>query len=636
MHDSRDRLAFTEQTELPLVGRVADLGALRIGLDDALEGRGGTIILAGEGGIGKTRLVQTLVRDAAQQQMMVAAGAAYAIEAGMPYGMIADAMVPAVRNLPPSTLAVLARGAERELATILHGLTLAETKGDMPLVPEADRKARLFWQFAQFLGRLCEKQPLLLVLENAHWSDPSSMELVHFLARQLRGVRCLLIVTYADDEQEPPPHLARTERSLVSRGDATVRRLAGITRHDVADVLHRLFALSGEALIPLADRLHDRARGNPLFVDQLIRHLVESEQLAYDGQRWVLANLDDIGLPASIRDALRARLVDVDPTARRLAEAAAVIGTRTSLTLLQGVGRLDASAFADAIDALCAKRILREVREGAVPQYEFVHPLMQLTVIDSITAARRRALHHTTAEVMERSYGSVALAHAPEIAAHLVAGHALEGDPRALRFVAAAGRDALERHADAEALQLLRDALVIADSLSPGDRDVAAYRSLLEDLAQARQRCGDRDGAVALLRRAIALATEQGDQIARARLLRRLALSLGFSGNPELGLDHLDDAETTARAAERQDLVVRIRVARGILLQSLGRSGEAKLAIEEVLPIAQESGDQRLQAQAHRALMQLYGFTGPIDVARDHGKAALRFAQASGERVMQW
>ncbi len=636
MHDSRDRLAFTEQTELPLVGRVADLGALRIGLDDALEGRGGTIILSGEGGIGKTRLVQTIVRDALQQQMMVAVGAAYAIEAGMPYGMIADALVPAVHNLPSSTLAVLARGAEHELATILHGLSLAETKGAMPLVAESDRKARLFWQFAQFLGRMCEKQPLLLVLENAHWSDPSSMELVHFLARQLHGARCLLIVTYADDEQEPPPHLARTERSLVSRGDASVRKLRGITRHDVADVLHRLFALPGEALAPLADRLHDRARGNPLFVDQLIRHLVESSQLSYDGQRWVLANVDDIGLPASIRDALRARLVEVDPTARRLAEAAAVIGTRTSLTLLQGVGRLDASAFADAIDALCAKRILRELREGAVPQYEFVHPLMQLTVLDSITAARRRALHHTTAEVMERSYGTGALAHAPEIAAHLVAGHALEGDPRALRFVAAAGRDALERHADAEALQLLRDALAIADSLAPGDRDDATYRSLLEDLARARQRCGDRDGALALLHRAISLATEQGDLTARARLLRRLGLSLGFSGNPELGLTHLDDAEATARAAERRDLVVRTRVAKGILLQSLGRSDEAKAAIEEVLPVAQESGDRRLQAQAHRALMQLYGFTGPIDVAREHGKAALRFAQDSEERVIQW
>src|SRR5690606_16779006 len=150
----------------------------------------------------------------------------------------------------------------------------------------------------------------------------------------------LLIVTYADDEQELPVALKTTERSLVSRGDATVRRIPPLTRYDVSEILRQLFALAAEDVARLAERLHDRSRGNPLFVDQLLRHLVESGRLRYEGERWTLGEVDDVGLPATIREALEGRLAEVDAGARRVAEAAAVIGTRAPLPLLQSVTTL--------------------------------------------------------------------------------------------------------------------------------------------------------------------------------------------------------------------------------------------------------------------------------------------------------
>jgi len=626
---------FTARTELPLVGRVADLGALRMALDDAVEGRGQVVFLSGESGVGKTRLVQALSREAAARNALVANGAAYAVEAGVPYGMISDALVPPLRALPGATLSVLARGAERELGLILHGLDVRRGREETAAPAEADHKARLLWNFAQFLERLASRQPLLLILENAQWSDPSSIELVHVLSRQLRAASCLIIVTYADDEQEIPPHLRAAERSLLARGDATQRHLGPLTRHDVADILHRLFGLGTESLDPLATRLHDRARGNPLFVDQIIRHLVESGRLRREGHAWV-AEPGDLGLPSTIREALQARLAEVDSGARRVAEAAAVIGTRAALPLLQGVAGMEPLPFADAVDVLCARRVLREIGEGAMPQYEFIHPLMQLTVLAGVSAARRRALHLAAAETMERALGDAALTHSREIARHLIEGHALGGDARALRFVAAAGRDALERHADTEALQLLTDALTIADRLPPGERDESVYRPLLEDLARARQRNGDRDGALTLWHQGLALATTAGDNVLRGRLLRRIGLATAFAGRPTQGLQYLDQAEAVAEAGSRRDLVVRIRVAKGMLLQSLGRADEAKRAIEEILPVAAESADPALQARVHRALMQLYGWTGPSATAREHGQASLAFATASGDRLLTW
>jgi DNA-binding CsgD family transcriptional regulator/tetratricopeptide (TPR) repeat protein len=627
---------FTAQTELPLVGRVADLGALRIALDDAVEGRGQVVFLSGESGVGKTRLVLALSREAASRNALIATGAAYAVEAGVPYGMISDALVPPLRTLPSTTLAVLARGAERELGLVLHGLDVRQGREELAAPAEADHKARLLWNFAQFIQRLAGRQPLLLILENAQWSDPSSIELVHFLSRQIRAAACLIIVTYADDEQELPPHLRAAERALLARGDATVRNLGPLTRHDVADILHRLFALEQAALDPLATRLHERSRGNPLFVDQMIRHLVESGRLRQDGHGWIVAEAGDLGLPSTIREALQARLAEVDSTARRVAEAAAVIGTRAALPLLQEVAGLQPLPFADAVDVLCARRVLREIGEGAMPQYEFIHPLMQLTVVAGVSAARRRALHLATAEAMERALGEAALTHSREIAQHLIEGHALGGDARALRFVAAAGRDALERHADAEALHLLSDALTIADRLSAAERDESVYRPLLEDLARARQRNGDRDGALTLWHQALALATAAGDDVLRGRLLRRIGLATAFAGRPTQGLHYLDQAEAVAVAGNRMELVVRNRVAKGMLLQSLGRADEAKRAIEEILPMATASEDPALQARVHRALMQLYGWTGPSATAREHGEASLAFATASGDRLLTW
>ncbi|MFN8665608.1 MAG: BREX system ATP-binding domain-containing protein [Gemmatimonadaceae bacterium] len=627
---------LTAESELPLVGRRAEIGALRLALDAASEGRGSVVFLAGESGVGKTRLMQLLAREALQREMFVAAGGAYAAEAGIPYGMISDALVPALRALPPATLAVLARGAERELGMILHGLALGRPVDTSISPHDADHKARLFWNFAQFMERLAARQPVLLVLENAQWSDPSSMELVHFLARQLRTVPLLLAVTYADDEQELPVSLKTAERSLVSRGEATVRHIDPISRHDVQEILYRLFALSVEESGQLSERLHERSRGNPLFVDQLLRHLVESRRLRREGERWVVGDVEDVGLPATIREALHARLQEIEPGARRVAEVAAVIGSRASLPLLQGVSAMDAQPFADAIDLLCSKRILREIGEGVLPQYEFVHPLVQLTLLAGLTSTRRRALHLSAAGELERTLGHSAMGHARDIARHLVEGHAADGDPRTLRYVAAAGREALERHANAEALRLLEDALSIAERLAPESRDRAAYRALVEDLARVRARTGDRAGAMTLWQRALALATEDGDQPARAGLLRRIGLAEAFAGHPADGLRHLDQAEDAAVASDRVDLAIRVRVAKGLLLQALGQAATAKQVVEGVVERAERSANHALQALVHRALMQLYAWTGPIDVARMHGAAALASAAASNDRALTW
>src|SRR5439155_15822952 len=184
----------------PLTGRGAELSILSSALQTADSGSGGTVFIAGESGIGKTRLATALVEQAIKRDFNVAVGRAYPVETGVPYAVFADALLPLLRALEPSTLSLLTRGGNAELVQLFPALA----SGDRPLTASSVRgdpselRARLLWNFTQFLARFAAKRPLLLVLENLQWADSSSLELLHFTARQIAGDHILIVGTYND------------------------------------------------------------------------------------------------------------------------------------------------------------------------------------------------------------------------------------------------------------------------------------------------------------------------------------------------------------------------------------------------------------------------------------------------------
>src|SRR5213594_3426355 len=176
---------------LPLTGRSGELMSLTASLQDAGGGRGGTVILAGESGIGKTRLATTIVDQATKRGFTIAVGRAYPVEAGVPYAVFSDALLPVLRALEPSVLSLLTRGGNAELIQLFPALASGEraSAGSAPRGDPTELRARLLWNFTQFLSRFAAKRPLLLVLENLQWADSSSLELLHFTARQIGSER---------------------------------------------------------------------------------------------------------------------------------------------------------------------------------------------------------------------------------------------------------------------------------------------------------------------------------------------------------------------------------------------------------------------------------------------------------------
>src|SRR5437868_3724254 len=309
--------------ETPLIGRAADLSLLSKSLDEAGKGAGRTVFIVGEGGIGKTRLAAALADRARRKGWMVVSGRAYPVETGVPYAVFSDALLPVLRSMDPSQLSVLTRGGAADFAQMFPNLpaTLDKSRQSSGADP-SEIKARLLWNFSQFLARLSSRQPLFILLENLQWADASSLELLHFVARQIESERLFLLATYNDGERDANPVLRTTEQSLTRLGVLTVHKLAPLSHGEVEELVARMFAVDRTTTGHFTSLLYGWTRGNPFFVEETLKSLVESHTLSRSDARWTGWEVERLQLPATIRDVLKERVEKLSPNARSLANLA--------------------------------------------------------------------------------------------------------------------------------------------------------------------------------------------------------------------------------------------------------------------------------------------------------------------------
>nr|MDQ6872670.1 AAA family ATPase [Gemmatimonadota bacterium] len=446
--------------EALLVGRSAELALLSRMIDEAAKGAGCSVFLVGEGGIGKTRLAAAAAARAARQGWIVAIGRSYPVETGVPYALFSDALVPVVRKLEPGTLAVLTRGGAAELTYLFPTLGAgSEREHASAGADPSELKARLLWNFTQFLGRLSAKQPLFIVLENLQWADASSLELLHFVARQIERQKIVLLGTYNEAERDANPVLRSTEQSLLGLGSLTVQKLAPLQLADVEELVQQTFDVDRNTTRHFSAMLYDRTRGNPFFVEETLKSLVDSGALAKRDGRWTGWEMETLHLPSTIRDVVKTRIDRLSTDARRLANLAAVIGTRAAHETLASVADLPETEIIAGLEELLAQRVLVETGSVDAISYDFTHPLLQQVTYSELGQARARTLHATVAEAMERVYGDVALSHADELALHFAHAHSQPLARKAVKYLHAAGRAAIQRYANREAANYLAAAL---------------------------------------------------------------------------------------------------------------------------------------------------------------------------------
>ncbi|NNF26703.1 MAG: AAA family ATPase, partial [Gemmatimonadetes bacterium] len=285
---------------LPLVGRGRDLEGL-----STLFGAGSDstpfYLLTGETGIGKSRLATVICDDAERRGWQVVRGRAYPVEAGVPYAVFSDALLPLMQSMPEGRLEVLTRGGHRELQRLFPPLGEVDYD-DEPGADPGELRTRLYWTFAKLMKGLAARQPLLVMLDDIHWAAPSSIGLLHFLVRQEDLGPLRILGTYNTDHREQNPQLVQMERSLLSLRRLSVHHLEALTASDTSELIVGTFGTRGHAVDEFAQMLYGWTKGNPYFIEQTLDHLVDTGRLHRRDNTWVGWGTESLELAPTVLD----------------------------------------------------------------------------------------------------------------------------------------------------------------------------------------------------------------------------------------------------------------------------------------------------------------------------------------------
>ena len=426
----------------PLVGRDRELGALRDHLAAAIAGRGSLVLIGGEAGIGKTSLAETICHEAEERGALVLVGRCYDLSETPPYGPWLElfARYRATDDLP----ALPAAFAER---------------GTVGAVSSAGALQR---QVEDFLAQLAARVPAVLLLDDLHWGDPASLDLLRFLARTLPDRRILVLATYRADELTRRHPLYALLPALVRESAATRLDLRPFESDDLHALIAQRYRLPVAA--SLVAYLRARSEGNPFFIIELLRALEEARALTRGDDGWRLGELTAVGLPPLLRQVIDGRLARLGEDAASLLAVAAVIGQEVPLALWLAAGVADEDDLLDLIERAGAARILEESPDGAAVR--FTHALIRETLYERLPAIQRRRLHRRIGEAL------VASAHPDPDA---VAYHFQRaGDARAATWLMRAGERAQRAWAWTTAAERYEAALALIGE-EPTEKDQRGF-----------------------------------------------------------------------------------------------------------------------------------------------------------------
>lgn len=502
-----------------LVGRQREIATLRDALGRAGKGDPATVLVGGEAGVGKTRLLEEFAAGATAAGARVLVGQCLELgEAGLPFAPFAAALRAVLRADGAEVFA----GYEAEFARLLPELGRVPAGSTAPSArPLTDApRGYLFDLVAELFQRLADARPLLLIIEDLHWADRSTRDLIGFLVRAARPGRLLLVCTYRTDELQRGhplrPFLAELDRA---RGVERVE-LGRLDRDGTGAILADL--LGGEPSPRAVDDIHDRTQGNPFFI----------EELAVAG-----SPLGCAALPETLRDLLLARVDRLPEPAQRVLRIAAAGGTRFAHGLLAEVAGLPEAELEDALRAAVAAQLVVADPDG---DYEFRHALVREAVHDELLPGEHARLHARFAAAIEAQPHLVVAGRAPaEIAHHWYAAH---DHPRALVAARVAACAAADRYAYAEQRRLLERALELWE-LVPDAADLLGmdHLALLEQTLDAAVTAGDFSRAITLTRAGLAEVDADAAPLRAARLLDQRGRLMALLGKSD-GRRELDEA----------------------------------------------------------------------------------------------
>lgn len=578
------------KTTLPdpiLVGRKSELEELKQFLDSALKGKGTTVLISGEAGSGKTRLVNEFLNIIKKKEITILSGWCLS-NATLPYFPFVEAFSSGLSSREGGAIVSQQLSMRSWLSEAYPTEKLEKNKTVAPQV----WKDQAFASVTRELLFMSSVKPLILVLEDIHWADSASLALLHYISRAIVNEKILFFVTFRSEELgrdvEGRPHpLAETIHLMGREGLFKEFKLTNLDQDGVRGIAESM--LGGKVDLEFVEKLMEESRGNPLFIVEFLRMLSEQGSLVREQDQWRLS-VDKLGLPSKVRDIILRRIGALKPDQRRVLDVASVIGDKFDPDLIGGVLSKDHLEILEVLNNVLKSTSLVGVEENL---YRFDHAKSREVLYEEISLPLKQGYHKRIAEQIEKAGQKGKEVSFSDLAYH----YAQAGNKeKSVKYALAAGQDALSRFSNAEAIKHFKYVL----------ESVANLDELADERNVALEGLGDAYAANCMY----AEATKTFNQLAESetgslqlRALRKAMDAAFIKGDkPDLLLDHAKKAEELA-LDDRLEMA-RVIKNRGRAFAWAGR-GEAKLDMADYEAALQIFEEENSLADVAEALWRI-------------------------------
>ncbi len=611
--------------EIQLIDRVEEMEVLRAAVDSAMNGQGGVILLYGEAGIGKTRLARELgayARSCGMQVLWGRCPALFRIDGVPPYVLWEEVIRDYLEISTPEQLFRVIGSYPIEVSKLVPELKhkLRTFPQSFPLSPEHSRD-RLFEAVSQFVTNISREAPLLVVLDDLQWTDQSSLLLLHYLARGVHKESLLLLGAYRDTHVDDQHPLSSVLTELNRERLLQPIPLKRMSLNDVSEMISQILG-QDDVSTEFCELVYEKTRGNPFFVEEVIRSLREEEVIYRVKNRWKIKQVSKIEFPKTVRSVIKTRVGRLDNEGQNALTIASFLGKDFTYEAMHATVGIEEDKLVEIMEKMLKTGLLKEsvIRGEAV--YSFADVIVRDVVREEVSFLRRKKLHGAVGRALEQIYAEEIDENSGELAYHFLE----SGDKtKALGYFLKAGERAQQVYAFAEASSFFQRALELLEEKKENLKEKVR---IVEKLADLKGWVGEFEVSKEYANKALALWNQIGDKKSIARVHAKIASAIWqYIGDRDKASEHhrmaLEILEKEPESVELASLYEDI----SHMLWRTGKSVEESLSwARKAFKLAERLGDPEVLTGCHNDLGTLSMKLGEFEKALSHYEQGLKIA----------
>ena len=611
--------------EVQLIDRVDEMRLLREAVDRAVRGEGGVVFSYGEAGIGKTRLARELGAYARLRGMQVLSGrcpALFRMDGVPPYVLWKEVIKDYLEVCSPEQLYRVIGFYPSEVSKLVPELKqkLGAIPESLPISPEHERD-RLFEAVSQFIINISKEAPLLVVLDDLQWTDPSSLLLLHYLARGVYKEPLLLLGAYRDtdiDERHPlSPVLTELNRERLLQSVPLKR----MSFEDVSELIKRILE-QDDVPREFCELVYEKTRGNPFFVEEVIKSLKEEEVIYREEDKWRIQEVSRIEFPKTVKSVIKLRIGRLDDECQNVLTLASFVGNDFGFEALCGVTGFEEDKLLEIMERMLKTGLVKEKVIRGEDVYCFADIIVRDVVHEEVSHLRHKRLHGVVGSALEKAYAKNIDEHLGELAYHFLEGG--EKD-KALDYFLKAGEKAQKVYAHDEAFSYLHHALEL---LEEKEGNLEQKARITEKLGDIKGWIGEIDVCMECWNKSLTLWDQLGDKKSVSRLHSKMASAYwDHVGDKDKASEHhrmaLQILEKEPESVELANLYEDI----SHMLWRTGKSAEEALSwAQKAFELAERLGDPGTLANCYNDLGTLSMKSGELEKATKCYEQGLKIA----------